>query len=82
MYSLLIVLSSFSLSLAYGFLQGVPLPIDDTTTESQQERLVLRGVTREDSGKYTCAAANSEGARTSNTLTLTVMCAYTFHIRH
>ncbi|KAK3865233.1 hypothetical protein Pcinc_029150 [Petrolisthes cinctipes] len=53
---------------------GVPLTLDETTTVTgQQERLVLKGVTREDSGKYTCAAANSEGPRTSNTLTLTVM---------
>lgn len=46
---------------------GVPL-----LTEGQ-ERLVLKSVTREASGSYTCAAANTEGARTSNTLTLTVM---------
>lgn len=54
-------------------LQGVPLMTNGT---AGQDRLMLAGVTRGSSGGYTCAAANSEGARTSNTLTMAVKCEY------
>lgn len=38
--------------------------------------LVLRGVTRNSAGSYTCLAVNSEGKTFSNPVPLRVMCEY------
>ncbi|XP_050727933.1 nephrin-like [Eriocheir sinensis] len=53
---------------------GVPLRTNNSMgVRVVEDRLVLEGVTRASTGHYTCAAANTEGARTSNALHLAVM---------
>ncbi|XP_068227824.1 kin of IRRE-like protein 1 [Palaemon carinicauda] len=50
---------------------GDPLPNDSLDGVSlSKSRLTLTSVSRKDSGAYTCAAANSEGSSTSNTVQL------------
>ena len=39
-----------------------------------EQSLVIRRVSRAHSGRYSCTAANAEGSRVSNTVTLRVMC--------
>ncbi|XP_069940843.1 uncharacterized protein [Cherax quadricarinatus] len=52
---------------------GVPLQSNVTQqVRVSRDTLLLKAVTRASSGSYTCAAANSEGATTSNILTLAV----------
>ncbi|XP_069184081.1 neural cell adhesion molecule 1-like [Procambarus clarkii] len=50
---------------------GVPVQAD-VGRGARAGSLTLRAVTRHDSGAYTCAAANTQGASTSNTLHLAV----------
>ncbi|KAK8748271.1 hypothetical protein OTU49_016399 [Cherax quadricarinatus] len=52
---------------------GVPLRNNMTQqVQVSRDTLLLKAVTRNSSGTYTCAAANSEGASTSNPLILAV----------
>ncbi|KAK7078905.1 hypothetical protein SK128_015575 [Halocaridina rubra] len=53
--------------------QGVPLQVNSNNeVEVTEDSLILRSITRSSTGNYTCAAANTEGATTSNTLLVEV----------